>query len=91
MFNPLTNFSSKSLIIPRLPLKSMIQVRIYGRFKSLFKNPNLELPNDENVGTLKDPLFIIKKNYSEEFYKEIVDEKSNNLEVGVILTIMGKA
>ncbi len=69
----------------------MIQVRIYGRFRSLFKNPNLELPNDESVGTLKDPLFIIKKNYSEEFYKEIVDEKSNNLEVGVILTIMGKA
>ena len=69
----------------------MMQVRIYGRFRSLFKNPNLELPNDENIKSLKDLLLIVKENYSEGFYKEIVDERSNSLNVGVILTVNGKS
>jgi molybdopterin converting factor small subunit len=71
-------------------LDEMIKVRIYGRLSSLTDSSEIEIPSN-GIRTVRDLLERIRERGGERLYKAIVDEKADDIRVGVILVVNGKS
>ena len=65
----------------------MVKVRVYGRLRSAVSEPEIEI--HDNVETLRDLLLKLKDRLGESFYRAVVDEASDNIRVGIVLTVNG--
>lgn len=69
----------------------MIKVRIYGRLSSLAGRSEIKIPSD-GIRTVRDLLGKIKEQEGgERLYKALVDEKADDIRVGVILVVNGRS
>lgn len=64
-----------------------MKVRVYGRLRSVVKEPEIEI--HDNVETLRDLLLKLKERFGETFYRAVVDEASDNIKIGIVLTVNG--
>ena len=65
----------------------MVKVRVYGRLRSIVSEPEIEI--HDNVETLRDLLLKLKDRFGEPFYRAVVDEASDNIRIGIVLTVNG--
>lgn len=64
-----------------------MKVRVYGRLRSIVSEPEIEIY--DNVETLRDLLLKLKDKFGEPFYRAVVDEASDNIRIGIVLTVNG--